>query len=192
MDEQNQLIEKKAIVSGLIINIVLFFFKLIAGVLGGSAALVADSVHTVTDVTTDVAVLIGSKFWHSPADKNHTYGHGRIETAVAFGIGLILAFTSLQLIISASTNLISGSHTHTEFWTIWIAGLSICFKEAIFFYTLHASKITKSMALKANAWHHRADSISTIPVIIAIYLTSIYPGLWWVDPVGVLLVAGLI
>jgi cation diffusion facilitator family transporter len=192
MKSQKQQAEKRTIITGLVGNILMFIVKLFGGIVGRSSVLVADAIHTVTDVVTDIAVLVGSSHWHNPPDKDHAYGHGRIETVISFGIGLVLGFTAIQLSISAITNLFRGASVQTHFWVFWIAISSIIVKEIIFFYTLRVSKITDSMALRANAWHHRTDSLSSIPVAIAIYLTSYYPALWWVDPVGVLVVVGFI
>ncbi len=181
--------EKINIVVGLIANLALFVFKILAGIFGGSSALIADGVHSATDVTTDIAVLIGSRFWHNPPDENHAYGHGRIETAISFGIGIILGFTAIQLSADAICNLFADQHTPVHFWVFWVALTSIVLKELLFHYTIRVSKQTDSMALKANAWHHRTDSISSIPVAGAIYLSSVFPNLWWIDSVGVLLVS---
>ena len=169
MKPQKQQAEKRTIITGLVGNILMFIVKLFGGIVGRSSVLVADAIHTVTDVVTDIAVLVGSSHWHNPPDKDHAYGHGRIETVISFGIGLVLGFTAIQLSISAITNLFRGASVQTHFWVFWIAISSIIVKEIIFFYTL-----------------------SSIPVAIAIYLTSYYPALWWVDPVGVLVVVGFI
>lgn len=187
--KSKQRIERINATTGLVINVFLFAMKLVAGVLGGSSALVADAVHSMTDVSTDIAVLIGSRYWHDPPDEQHTYGHGRIETIITFGIGIILGFTALQLTTKAITELISRDHHIVHFWIFWVAVSSIILKEVLFHYTLRVSRIMNSMALKANAWHHRTDSLSSVPVAFAIYLTSTFPDLWWVDSAGVLLVA---
>lgn len=181
--------EKRAILTGLAINVSLFFGKLIGGIVGFSPVLVADAIHTATDVATDVAVLVGARHWHKPADEDHKYGHERIETVVTLGIGVVLAFTAVQLSIDAVQKLISMEFMIPSFFTFWIAIGSIVIKEILFRYTVLIAKKTKSTALYANAWHHRTDSLSSIPVAIAILITQIWPSLVWVDSVGVLLVS---
>ncbi|HOO96507.1 MAG TPA: cation diffusion facilitator family transporter [Caldisericia bacterium] len=182
-------IEKRAIVSGLVLNVSLCVGKFVGGILGRSSVLIADGIHTATDIATDVAILIGSKHWHKPADDDHRYGHERIETVVTLGIGVVLAFTAIELSIDAVKKLVSGDFITPSFFTLWIALSSVVIKEALYRYTVNVGKKTGSTALIANAWHHRTDALSSIPVVLVILISQLWPSLVWLDSIGVILVS---
>lgn len=176
-------------VAGLIVNISLGIVKLIGGVYGKSQALVADAAHTGSDIATDIAVLVGLRYWSAPPDKSHPHGHARIETFVTTLIGLALAAVGIGIVMQAVTT-IREAHSEPPSWiTFWIALASVVTKECMYHWTARIGRKIKSPALVANAWHHRSDSFSSIPVVIAIAATQIWPSLSFLDHVGAIIVS---
>lgn len=174
---------------GLFWNVALTIAKFIGGFWGGSQALVADAIHSASDFVTDVAVIVGSHFWNSPPDADHPYGHRRFETLVSVGIGLAVCGVGFGLGYNAVCNLIHGSESHPEMIAAVMALVSIIVKEILFRYTRNSGRKIRSQALEANAWHHRSDAFSSIPVLIAVAAAIAFPQLWFADSVGAILVA---
>jgi cation diffusion facilitator family transporter len=143
--------------------------KIIFGISGHSHALLADGIHSLSDLLIDGVVIIASKFGSKAADEDHPYGHGRIETAATVLLALVLAFAALAIIIDASFILIS---THLNFnpshYVIWIAILSIILNEWLYYWTKRVAKQSKSKLLMTNAWHHRSDSTSSLAVALGV------------------------
>lgn len=174
---------------GLFWNAALSVAKFVVGVLGNSQALVADAVHSASDFATDIAVIVGSRYWNSPPDAEHPYGHRRFETLITIGIGLAVAAVGVGIGYSAILGLLSGEGSHPEFVVAVMAFASILVKEVLFRYTRAAGRKIRSQALTANAWHHRSDAFSSIPVLIAVIFAIALPQLWFADSVGALIVA---
>lgn len=154
----------------LVVNGLLCVAKFIIGYLAGSIALVADGVHSLSDMVTDFAVLVGSYFGAKEPDAEHPYGHGRIETFSALFIAAVLGFVGCVMIYKASIK-IAQIHTHDVAVTISnsvlvVALLSVLSKELLYRITQSVAVKTHSSALYANAWHHRSDALSSIAVII--------------------------
>lgn len=170
-------------------NAVLSVAKFVVGVFGNSQALVADAVHSATDFLTDVVVIVGSHFWNSPPDAEHPYGHRRFETLVTIGIGLAVAAVGIGIGYKAFLALLAGETSHPETAVAVMALVSIVVKEILYRYTRNAGKRIRSQALEANAWHHRSDSFSSIPVLVAVVFAILFPELWFADSVGALVVA---
>ncbi len=174
---------------GLAWNAALSAGKFFAGYFGGSQALVADAIHSASDFTTDIAIIVGSKFWNAPPDADHPYGHRRFETLISVGIGLAVCAVGIGLGYNAIVALNEGKASKPE----WIAGvmaaLSIIIKEALFRYTRAKGRSIRSEAVEANAWHHRSDAYSSIPVLIAILFGIFFPNLWFADSVGAIIVS---
>ena len=170
-------------------NAALSVAKFIVGVLGNSQALVADAVHSATDFLTDIVVIVGSHFWNSPPDAEHPYGHRRFETLVTIGIGLAVAAVGIGIGYKAVLALLAGETSQPETVVAVMALISIVVKEILYRYTREAGKRIRSQALEANAWHHRSDSFSSIPVLVAVVFAIIFPELWFADSVGALVVA---
>ncbi|MFC1815087.1 cation diffusion facilitator family transporter [Thermodesulfobacteriota bacterium] len=177
---------------GLAVNLFLAILKFIVGTIGSSQAVVADAVHSLSDMATDIAVLFGVRFWTAPADDDHPYGHWRIETLVTVVIGISLVMVALGIGYKALTT-IREVHLKQPGW-IAIIGLlfSIFFKEALYHWTIRVGRLTQSSAVLANAWHHRSDAISSIPALIAVAAAIIHPSLAFIDHVGALVVAIII
>lgn len=170
-------------------NVVLTIAKFVGGFVGGSQALVADAIHSASDFVTDVAVIVGSHFWNSPPDAEHPYGHRRFETLITIAIGIAVCAVGVGLGYNAVLALLSGEGSHPEILAAVMAFLSIIVKEALFRYTRAAGRKIRSQALEANAWHHRSDAYSSIPVLIAVVAAIAFPQLWFADSVGALIVA---
>lgn len=174
---------------GLAGNVFLSALKFIVGFLGSSQAVVADAVHSLSDMGTDFAVLLGVKFWTAPADESHPYGHRRIETIVTGAIGIALALAALGIGYNSLAT-IRDVHLKQPGW-IAIAGslLAIILKETLYRWTVAVGKRTKSSAVVANAWHHRSDALSSVPVVIAVTVAVINPKLAFIDHIGALVVS---
>ena len=170
-------------------NAALSVAKFFVGVFGNSQALVADAIHSASDFLTDIAVIVGSHFWNSPPDAEHPYGHRRFETVVTIGIGLAVAAVGIGIGYNAVLSLLAGKSPHPETSVAIMAFISIVVKELLFRYTRRAGKEIRSQALEANAWHHRSDAYSSIPVLVAVVFAILLPELWFADSVGALVVA---
>ncbi|MDO4587777.1 MAG: cation diffusion facilitator family transporter [Planctomycetia bacterium] len=182
---------------GMIVNMILVIIKLLAGVFSYSQVLIADAVHSLSDLSTDLAVLIGVRYWEQPADEDHPHGHAKIETLVTLFIGFVLLLVALKLIPSAifSINeLIQGKERATPgFFALWAALFSIFIKEVLYQTTRKVGLQLKSSALVANAWHHRSDAISSIPAAATVILCLIFGNEYvFLDPVGTMVVSCMI
>jgi cation diffusion facilitator family transporter len=180
---------KRITLIGLIINLLLTAIKLILGTLGKSQAVIADAFHSLSDVITDITVIIGVKYWIPPADERHPYGHKKIETVVTLIIGILLGFVGFEIILNAIQT-IPAAHQNKTLWISAIAPLiSIVVKELLYHWTVSTGKKVKSTALLANAWHHRSDALSSIPAFLAVVIASFLPQYSFVDHIGAVIVA---
>ena len=170
-------------------NAALSVAKFVVGTLGNSHALVADAIHSASDFITDIAVIIGSHFWNSPPDAEHPYGHRRFETLISICIGIAVAIVGVGIGYNAICHLLEGEGKRPELCVAIMALASILVKEALFRYTQKAGRKIRSQALEANAWHHRSDALSSIPVVIAVASVIAMPSLWFADAVGAIIVA---
>ncbi len=176
-------------VVGMILNIVLVFAKAVGGLFFHSQALLADAVHSLSDLVTDLAVIFGVKYWSAPPDRQHPYGHARIETLISAFIGVALAAVAVGLVWDAVGTLRRGSEHGPAGFAFAIAVFSVVSKEVLFRWTRAKARAVHSSAMEANAWHHRSDAISSIPAAIAIALAYFFPKLSFVDPVGAIIVS---
>lgn len=174
---------------GLVLNLFLTGLKFIVGLIGSSQAVIADAFHSLSDMITDVAVLLGVKHWSAPPDDNHPYGHLRIEAMVTSFIGIILAVIAFGIGYNAVITVREYHGSAPRLIALIGSVLSIVFKEILFQVTVKVAKHTRSSALIANAWHHRSDAMSSIPVVIAVVLSNINPDLAYVDHLGALIVS---
>ena len=180
---------KQVTIVGMIVNIALSVIKLLIGFIGNSQALIADGIHSFSDLTTDFSIIFGVKFWLRPADKDHPYGHQKIELLVTIFIAFVLMIIGLSILFKAIFSLHSDTKETPQLIAFVVAVISIISKELLYRYTVKKSEILKSSALKANAWHHRSDAISSLPVAVAIIISSIFPNLAFVDYIGAILVS---
>lgn len=180
--QSNSEITGRTALTGLVVNLLLTALKAYAGFAANSRALVADSVHSLSDISTDIAVIIGSRYWCRPPDESHPVGHRGIETGVAIFIGLMLAAAGFGMGYEGVKALLSTrAHTVPGTAAAVAAAISIAVKETLYRWTLKKSRITGSMALAANASHNRSDALSSIPVLVAVLAARISPGLAFLD-----------
>lgn len=171
---QNSELEKttvKVSVVTILMNAVLTAFKLFAGIFGASYALISDAVHSASDVFSTVIVIIGVKISAKKADKNHPFGHERFECVAAILLAVVLFATGCGIGYTGIRNIVTGAYKSLEIpkiIAIIAAAVSIAVKEAMFWYTLAAAKKVNSSALKADAWHHRSDALSSIGSLVGV------------------------
>lgn len=155
----------------IIINFALAAFKLLAGIFGNSYALISDAVHSASDVFSTVIVLIGIKISAKKADKNHPFGHERFECVAAILLAAVLFATGVGIGYSGVENIVTGEYKNFAvpgIVALVAAAVSIVVKEGMFWYTYIAAKKVNSSALKADAWHHRSDALSSIGSLIGV------------------------
>ncbi len=171
--EQQALTERykattRVTVVGAVVNFILAIFKIIIGTTGHSHALIVDGIHSFSDLLSDGLVVYAAKHGNQTPDDDHPYGHARIETAFAAVLGGILIAVGVGIVIDAVERLTSGHVLTPESITIWVALLSVLSKEALYRYTMVYANRFNSSLLKANAWHHRSDAVSSIVVLVGI------------------------
>lgn len=150
---------------GIVGNLVLSAVKVGVGIFAGSMALFADGVHSLSDMATDVAVLLGVYFGSKQPDEKHQYGHGRIETFSAGFIGIALLGVGGVMIQRAAADIATGRYVRPGFIVLFVAIFSIVVKELLYKATKKVAVQSHSSALYANAWHHRSDSLSSVAVV---------------------------
>ena len=180
---------KNVTVVGIIVNLFLSITKLVIGYLGNSQALIADGVHSFSDLATDLSIIFGVKYWLAPADEEHQYGHRKIELLVTIFIAIALAFVGISIFAKAILALKQNNIQSPSLVAFIGAMLSIISKEWLYRYTVKKANMLKSPAVKANAWHHRSDAISSLPVAIVIIIAAIFPKLIWLDAIGAIVVS---
>ena len=183
---------------GVVVNIFLTGFKFFAGIVGHSSVLIADAVHSLSDLITDFAILFGMRYWNQPADQDHPYGHAKIETLVTLFIGFILAVVGIGLLIEAVrllSNILAGHPPEHSPGVLPLVAALVCIalKECLYHATVKVGMATKSSATIANAWHHRSDAISSIPAVFAVGACVILGDQYvFLDPVGTVVVSFMI
>lgn len=185
---------KKITFIGFIVNLILSVAKLAAGILGNSAAMVADAVHSISDFATDIVVIAFVNVSGKESDQNHRYGHGKFETFAALLISLVLIGVAAGIFINGVKNILYSIQGHTleqpGMIAFWAAIVSIIFKEVLYHYTNIIGKKIKSNAVIANAWHHRTDAFSSMGTALGI-AGAIFLGENWriLDPIAGLIVS---
>ncbi len=177
---------------GLGVNLGLSAVKFVFGLIGASQALVADAVHSVSDSVTDVVIVIGAGFWAAPADEEHPHGHGRIETVITSVIGIVLGGIGVGLAYRAIRSLHEAEMSRPGWIVLAAACLSILTKELVYRWTAKVGRRVRSSALIANAWHHRSDALSSVPVAVAVLGTKIWPAWGFLDQIATVIVSVLI
>lgn len=172
----------------IIVNLILSIFKILIGWTSGIQSLIADGIHSFTDFITDITIIIGSVFFNKPADKSHPYGHGRIETFITIGIACTILFASFKI----GTNAIFSFNNPIEINITWpvliIAFASIFLNELLYRVTSIYGKKLNSIVLNSNAWHHRIDAFSSIPVLIAAIGIYLFPQVNYLDNIATLII----
>ena len=178
--------------TGMVVNILLIVLKIWGGYVAHSHALLADGVHSISDLATDVVVLAGLKIGRSVEDERHPFGHGRIETLASMIVGVALVGAGLYIAWSATQIIIAGTSGHPTYIAIVIAVLSVVSKECLYQYTKYVGKKLNSPALLSNAWHHRSDALSSIAVIVGVAAAQIRPDWGILDCWAAIVVAVMI
>ncbi len=174
---------------GMAVNAVLSAGKIAAGVAGGSQVVVADGVHSISDMTTDVALLVGARYWSAPPDEDHPHGHSRIETIITAFIGMTLLWVAVGIGYHAISTMREVSPRAPGMIALLATLVSIVSKETLYQWTLRVGRRTASSAVIANAWHHRSDAISSVPAAIAVAGAHFLPGWIFLDHVGAVIVS---
>ena len=175
------------------VNVVLLVFKFVAGIVGHSAAMVADAVHSLSDFVTDVIVLIFVHISGKPKDKSHDYGHGKFETLATTVVSMSLLVVAAGILYSGVMKIVAwanGAQLEAPgMLALWAALLSIVLKEATFRYSMVKAHQLHSQAVEANAWHHRSDAMSSVGTAIGIG-GAIFLGQRWtvLDPIASVIV----
>ena len=194
--ERNKEIYKVTLVGGAV-NVILVAFKFVAGIMGNSAAMIADAVHSLSDFITDIIVLAFVHISGKPQDKSHEYGHGKYETLALTLIGVALLAVAIWILYGGATKIatwLNGGRLEAPgMLALWAALLSIVFKEAVYRYSIIKARQLKSPAVEANAWHHRSDALSSIGTAVGIG-GAIFLGQRWtvLDPLASLVVGAFI
>ena len=174
---------------GSVINVVLLLFKFVAGIIGHSAAMLADAVHSLSDFVTDVIVLVFIRISGKPQDKSHDYGHGKYETLAMTLIGVALLLVALGILNSGAMKIklwLDGEQLEAPGTiALWAALLSVVLKEGVYRYSMIKARQLNSPAVEANAWHHRSDALSSIGTAVGIG-GAIFLGQRWtvLDPIA--------
>lgn len=179
---------------GSAVNFLLLVFKFFAGIMGHSAAMLADAVHSLSDFVTDIIVLVFVRISSKPQDEDHDYGHGKYETLATAIIGLLLLLVGVGIfwngVLSIYHFLEGGFLSEPGMLALVAALVSIVFKEILYRYTIFEGKKLNSQAVVANAWHHRSDALSSIGAAIGIGGAILLGGHWRVlDPITALIVS---
>lgn len=154
-------------------NAALALIKGLAGFFGNSYALIADAIESTTDIFASILVLLGFKYAKRPADENHPYGHGKIEPLITFGVVAFLVVSATVIAYESIQN-IQTPHKIPKSWTLIVLGLIIIWKEISFQIVIKKSQQTNSSSLKADAWHHRSDAITSVMAFIGISIAIIF------------------
>ncbi|MCR5821287.1 MAG: cation diffusion facilitator family transporter [Bacteroidales bacterium] len=175
-------------------NVLLTVFKFVAGIVGHSAAMTADAVHSLSDLLTDAVVLVFVRISGKPEDCGHDYGHGKYETLATTVIGIALAVVAVGIGWKAVESLLfwyrGGTLPAPGMLALWAALVSIALKELVYQYTMRRGKALNSPAVEANAWHHRSDALSSLGTLLGIGGAILLGNRWTVlDPLAGLVVA---
>lgn len=182
---------------GSIVNLILTAIKIIAGVVGKSGAMIADGIHSLSDLASDIVVLIFVPIAGKAKDKDHQYGHGKFETLATLVVSLILMVVAIRLVASSAKSIISALSGNIlpkpGYIALAAAIISIVSKEILYQYTALVARRTNSSVCKANAWHHRSDALSSIGSLLGIGGAVILGNKWTIlDPVAAVIIGLMI
>ncbi|MCJ8345186.1 cation diffusion facilitator family transporter [bacterium] len=183
---------KKVSWISLVLNCFVAIIKVVLGIMGNSQAIIADGIHSFSDMITDVILLFSAKFFEKPADSSYQHGYHKIEVVVIFIIGFLLFLVGFGIAYQGILNLLSKNVVVPDKLPAIAALISIFFKEGLYRYTVKQAKIIKSTALVANAWHHRSDALSSIPAFLGVLIAHYYPQYYYIDSFAALIVSAFI
>jgi len=180
--------------TGFIINAVLTAFKLTAGIIGASSAMIADAFHSLSDFVTDIIILMGFKVVGKPVDKSHDYGHGKVEALITAGIGVGLFFVGIRILWAGGASIVKmirGNVSHQPgLIAFYAAVISIVVKEWLYGFTKRVGEKINSQAILANAWHHRSDVFTSVATLLGIGGAIVLGEKWRIlDPLAAVIVS---
>jgi cation diffusion facilitator family transporter len=182
MNDETKLLRKKYIKQegwiSIVVNLLLFVLKYWAGILSGSLALIADAWHTLSDSISSIFVLVSAKYSFKKPDKEHPFGHGRFELVATIFIGVLLILIGFNFIKEGVGKFINKEEAHYGFAAIIVTVVSIIMKEALAQFAMWGYRKTLSETLKADGWHHRSDAISSVVILLGIFIGRYF---WWID-----------
>lgn len=180
---------------GSLVNVLLFVFKFVAGIIGNSAAMIADSVHSLSDFITDVIVVVFVRISNKPEDKTHNYGHGKFETLATLLIGIILFFVGIGILWNGMLDIYAvvfkTKPVKSPGMVAFVAAIvSIILKEMLYQYSKNKGETLYSQTIIANAWHHRSDAFSSVGTAVGIG-GAVFIGDRWIilDPIAAVVVS---
>ncbi|MCR5183782.1 MAG: cation diffusion facilitator family transporter [Opitutales bacterium] len=183
-EQANKIAKREGILS-MAVNICLGIFKLCVAFVTGSLAVMADAFETLSDCFSSIVLLIGLKISKMPADDGHPYGHGRAEMIASIAIAILLAVVGFSFIKDGVLKIYSGDRVDYGFWAIFAMVVTIVFKEGLAQYALWAARKTKMTSLKADAFHHRSDTLSSAILLLGMLFAFVGAkfgiDLWWMD-----------
>ena len=179
---------------GSVVNMLLLIFKFVAGIVGNSAAMVADAVHSLSDFVTDIVVILFVRLSGRPADEDHGYGHGKFETLATLFVSLVLFGVAVMLFVGGVKDIVAVAHgkqlAEPTMVALIAAVISIIAKELLYHYTVKCGEKLNSQVVVANAWHHRSDAFSSIGVLAGVGGAMFLGGRWAVlDPIAATIVS---
>ena len=182
---------------GMFVNMALFAFKLIAGIVGRSGAMIADAVHSASDFATDIVVLAFVRISAKPRDDDHDWGHGKYETLASLIIGVVLFAVGAEILVDSTEKIMAVINGEVlprpGIIAIIAAAISIVAKEVLYQYTARVGRKLDSPSVVANAWHHRSDALSSIGALLGIGAAYLFGEKWRIaDPIAAIVVAALI
>ncbi len=192
-DQNNKRLIYKVSINTILVNLILTVIKLLAGIFGCSVAMISDAIHSGSDVLSTIVVMIGVKVSNKKADKNHPYGYEKFECVASLVLSLMLFCTAASIGycgIKVIIEIINGKEFMPHNITIWTAAISIVVKEWMYHYTIIVARRVDSVALYADAWHHRSDALSSIGALVGIIGSKIFIPI--LDPIASLVICGLI
>lgn len=179
----------KAALLGLIVNLSLGVAKLAGGIVADSFALIADAVNSIGDVVATLVVLFALRVAQRPPDEEHPYGHSRAEGIAASNVAMLIVISAV-MIAWESISRFHGAHAIPPLWTLWLAGINVIIKEALYHYKVRIGRRTGSVALIVNAWDHRSDAFCSLAVLIGLSLVRVGGETFtWADEAASLVVA---
>ena len=188
---------RRVTVAGMVVNCLLIVLKLVGGILGRSQAMIGDALHSLSDFITDFGVLLSLAYLAKPADNDHPYGHGRFETLISLFMGMLVGATGIGILWNAGTSLHQAAHGMPPAMpgvvALVMGIVSIVAKEGLYRYTMVIAIQTGSTTIRANAWHHRSDALSSVATVTGVGGALLLGEGWTVlDPIAAILVSGLI
>ncbi|MDH3938887.1 MAG: cation diffusion facilitator family transporter, partial [candidate division Zixibacteria bacterium] len=173
---------------GVVVNVFLSIIKVSAGILGRSQALIADGIHSLSDLLSDLVVMLGLKWGRKGEDEGHPFGHARIETVAGMLTGIILLATGIGLAYRSIDAIYRHEYSSPGYFAIAAALVSVLLKEGLYWYTVRVGRRIKSLALIGNAWHHRADALSSVAVLVGVTGAHFSPAWGMADAYAALVV----